>query len=134
MKKVFIIIRREYITRVRKRAFIVTTLLAPLGFLGFIIFSFLMAGYSSSNKSVAVIDDSGVFASVVFPDAPDGSVIFHKEKDLTKLEADAKNIKDQKYDAIIQIPVNYDLDNPKKININCLSDKSMGMIARAFIN
>jgi ABC-2 type transport system permease protein len=134
MKKVFIIIRREYITRVRKRAFIVTTLLAPLGFLGFIIFSFLMAGYSSSNKSVAVIDDSGVFASVAFPDAPDGSVLFHKETDLTKLEADTKNTKNQKYDAIIQIPANYELDNPKKININCLSDKSMGMIARTFIN
>ena len=134
MKKILIIIQREYITRVRKRAFIVTTLLAPLGFFAFILFSVLISGYSSSNKHVAIVDDSGVFANVAFPDATDGSVIFIKEKNLSEVEAVAKQPKNAKYDAIIQIPANYDLDNPKKININCLSDKSMGMIARTYIN
>jgi ABC-2 type transport system permease protein len=133
MKKILIIIQREYITRVRKRAFIVTTLLAPLGFLGFIIFSILITSYSSSNKHVAIVDDSGIFSAVAFADAPDGSVIFQREKDL-HATASAVKQNNQKYDAIIQIPANYDLDNPKKININCLSDKSMGMIARSFIN
>jgi ABC-2 type transport system permease protein len=134
MKKILIIIQREYVTRVRKKAFIVTTLLAPLGFFAFIIFSILMTGYSSSNKHVAIIDDSGIFSSVTFADAPDGSVIFQREKSFSKAETAAKESKNQKFDAIIQIPANYDLDNPKKININCLSDKSMGMIARSFIN
>jgi ABC-2 type transport system permease protein len=60
-------------------------------------------------------------------------VIFQREKDL-HATASAVKQNNQKYDAIIQIPANYDLDNPKKININCLSDKSMGMIARSFIN
>ena len=134
MKKILIIIQREYITRVRKKAFMITTFLAPLGFIAFVIFSIMMTGYSSSNKQVAIIDDSGIFTSVVFADAPDGSVIFHKEKNFKEVEQAAKQPKDQKFDAIIQIPANYDLANPKKININCLSDKSMGMIARAFIN
>ncbi len=134
MKKILIIIRREYITRVRKKAFIVTTLLAPLGFFAFILFSVLISGYSSSNKHVAIVDDSGVFANVAFPDATDGSVLFVKEKNLGEVEEVVKQPKNQKYDAIIQIPANYDLDNPKKININCLSDKSMGMIARTYIN
>jgi ABC-2 type transport system permease protein len=134
MKKILIIIQREYITRVRKKAFIVTTLLAPLGFFAFIIFSIVLSGYSSSNKQVAIVDDSGIFAKVTFPDAPDGSVVFHKEKDFSKIEADIKKGKNQKFDAIIQIPANYDLENPKKININCLSDKSMGITARSLIN
>ena len=134
MKKILIIIRREYITRVRKKAFIVTTLLAPLGFFAFILFSVLISGYSSSNKHVAIVDDSGVFANVAFPDATDGSVLFVKEKNLGEVEEVVKQPKNQKYDAIIQIPANYDLDNPKKININCLSDKSMGMISRSYIN
>jgi ABC-2 type transport system permease protein len=134
MKKILIIIQREYITRVRKKAFIVTTLLAPLGFFAFIIFSIVLSGYSSSNKQVAIVDDLGIFAKVTFPDAPDGSVVFHKEKDFSKIEADIKKGKNQKFDAIIQIPANYDLENPKKININCLSDKSMGITARSLIN
>lgn len=134
MKKILIIMQREYITRVRKKAFIITTLLAPLGFFALLISPILISGYSSSVKHIAVIDDSGIFANVAFPDAPDGSLIFRREKDFTGLEADLKKAKNQKFDAIIQIPVNYDLDNPKKININCLSDKSMGLSARSYIN
>ena len=135
MKKIFIIIQREYITRVRKKAFIITTLLAPLGFFAFMIFSILMAGYSSSSKHIAIIDDSGMFANMSFADATDGSVIFQREKNFGEVEATVKKqSKDQKFDAIIQIPANYDLDNPKKITINCLSDQSMGMMARSFIN
>jgi len=134
MKKILIIIQREYITRVRKKAFIITTLLAPLGFFAFLIFSILIGGYSSSIKHVAIVDDSGLFEKMAFADAPDGSVIFQKEKDLVQLESAAGKSKNQKYDAIIQIPANYDLDNPKKININCLSDKSMGISSRTFIN
>ena len=134
MKKVLIIIQREYITRIRKKAFIVTTLLAPLGFVAFMVFSILISGYSSSNKNVAIIDDSGLFDTMAFADATDGSVLFHKEKDLGQVEAVIKKDKNSNFDAIIQIPANYDLDNPKKISINCLSDKSMGMMARSFIN
>jgi ABC-2 type transport system permease protein len=108
--------------------------LAPLGFFAFIIFSILIGGYSSSIKQVAIVDDSALFENVAFPDAPDGSVIFHKEKNFSQLEAAVKQSNHQKFDAIIQIPTNYDLDNPKKININCLSDKSMGVVARSYIN
>ena len=134
MKKIFIIIQREYITRVRKKAFIVTTLLAPLGFFAFIVFSIVMAGYSTSIKHVAIIDDSGLFANINFADAPDGSVVFHREKDIKATTVEVQKGTNNKLDAIIQIPTHYDLQNPKKVSINCLSDKSIGMIARSFIN
>ena len=134
MKKVFIIIQREYITRVRKKAFIITTLLAPLGFFAFLVFSIVMAGYSTSNKQIAIVDESGLFATLSFADATDGSVIFHRAKDLKTTTADIQKEGDKKFDAIIEIPAHFDLDNPKKVAINCLSDKSIGMIARSFIN
>ena len=131
MKKILIIMQREYLTRVRKKAFIITTLLAPLGFLALIVAPMLISSYSSSIKQVAIVDESGIFENVNFPDAVDGSVIFHKEKNLT---TDSKPFTKSKFDAIIQIPANYDLDHPQKISINCLSDKSMGLTARSFIN
>jgi ABC-2 type transport system permease protein len=134
MRKVLIIIAREYVTRVRKRSFILTTILAPLGFFAFIFFSVLIGGYSSSNKQVAIVDNSGLFADVAFPDAEDGSVIFHREKNLSEVEASAKKAEHSRYDAIIEIPAGYDLDNPKKVGINCLSDKSMGLVSRSYIN
>jgi ABC-2 type transport system permease protein len=134
MKKIFIIMRREYITRIRKKSFIISTILAPLGFFALLVFSTVMAGYSTSNKTVAIVDDSGLFRDVAFPDAPDGSVVFHKEQSAPALITDDKAGKTQKYDAIIQIPANYDIDNPKKITINCVSQKNIGMIASNFIN
>lgn len=134
MKKILIIIQREYITRVRKKAFIITTLLAPLAFFAFIIFSVVMAGYSTSNKHIAIIDDSGLFADMAFADAPDGSVIFHREKDIQAISSDIKKTQGNKFDAIIQVPAQFDLNSPRKITINCLSDKSIGVMARSYIN
>lgn len=62
MKKLWLIIKREYLIRVRKKTFILTTLLTPLGF-GLIM---LVAGYmgaksADSDASVLVKDDSTIF-------------------------------------------------------------------------
>ncbi len=126
MSKILIIIQREYITRVRKRTFIVSTLLAPLGFFALILFSVLMSNYSGGTKQVAIYDDAGLFSGVAFPDAPDRSVELHYIK--------GDQTTSKKYDAIIRIPANYDIDNPRKIAISCTSDKNLGMIASTYIN
>ncbi len=126
MGKILIIIQREYITRVRKRTFIISTLLAPLGFFALILFSIVMSNYSGGARQVAICDDSGLFGDVVFADAPDGSVQIHYLK--------KGEVPDKKYDAIIRIPAHYDMDNPRKVAINCTSDKSLGMMATTYIN
>lgn len=64
MKKLWLIIKREYLIRVRKKTFILTTLLTPLGF-GLIM---LVAGYmgaksADSDASVLVKDESSIFES-----------------------------------------------------------------------
>lgn len=61
MKKTWIIIQREYLTRVRKRTFVLSTLLFPLLYLGLI---FGVAAISESSKEmlrIAVVDSSGYF-------------------------------------------------------------------------
>lgn len=61
MKKTWIIIQREYLTRVRKRTFVLSTLLFPLLYLGLI---FGVGAISESSKEVlaiAVVDSSGYF-------------------------------------------------------------------------
>ena len=61
MKKTWIIIQREYLTRVRKRTFVLSTLLFPLLYLGLI---FGVGAISKSSKEVlaiAVVDSSGYF-------------------------------------------------------------------------
>jgi ABC-2 type transport system permease protein len=61
MKKIGIIISREYLSRVKKRTFILTTLGLPLVFLGF---SFLMGYLASTTQEklkVAVVDETNIF-------------------------------------------------------------------------
>ena len=61
MNKIFIIIRREYLTRVRKKTFIISTLLFPLLYLALIFGMGFIAESSKQSLHVALIDSSGYF-------------------------------------------------------------------------
>jgi ABC-2 type transport system permease protein len=61
MNKILLIIRREYLTRVRKRSFIVMTILGPLLMAAIVIVPVYMATMSNEVKTVSVIDESGFF-------------------------------------------------------------------------
>ena len=63
MNKIWIIIKREYLTRVRKKTFIISTLLFPLLYLGLIFGMGFIAAKSKQNLHVAVIDSSGYFSN-----------------------------------------------------------------------
>lgn len=61
--KIGIIIGREFNERVRKKSFIITTLLTPLLMIGLMVAPMLIMSYSDSEqKRVAVIDESGIVA------------------------------------------------------------------------
>ncbi len=61
MNKIWLIAGREYITRVRKKTFIVATLLTPIGF-GLLMFlgTYFAAKGGEAAKNIVVKDDSGV--------------------------------------------------------------------------
>jgi len=61
MNKIFLIIRREYLTRVRKRSFLVMTILGPLLMAAIVIVPVYMATMSNEVKTVSVIDETGFF-------------------------------------------------------------------------
>ena len=62
MNKLWLIIKREYLIRVRKKSFIIATLLTPLAF-GALVFgsSFLTQSVAEGDKNILVKDDSGIF-------------------------------------------------------------------------
>ncbi len=61
MNKIFLIIRREYLTRVRKRSFIVMTILGPLLMAASIVVPIYLATRNDETKTVAVLDETGIF-------------------------------------------------------------------------
>lgn len=59
MNNILLVISREYTQRVRKKGFIVTTLLMPVVFLALMFAPALLSGIGSETPTVAVIDNSG---------------------------------------------------------------------------
>lgn len=60
MHQIFLIIKREFLTRVRRKSFIITTLLMPLIFVGLMALPTVIAAVSGpENKTIAVVDKTG---------------------------------------------------------------------------
>ena len=59
MSKIPLIIKREYLTRVRKRTFVISTILFPVLYLGLVFGTGYLADKSRKTLHVAVIDSSG---------------------------------------------------------------------------
>lgn len=74
MYKTWLIIKREYITRVRKKSFVLMTLLAPFGMALPILFPLLVTNLNSEQTVILVDDPSGAMPS----DLPDSlGIEFH---------------------------------------------------------
>ena len=59
MNKIFVIIRREYITRVRKKSFIIMTILAPVLMIAiFVLPTLIMMNQEGTHKKIAVIEEN----------------------------------------------------------------------------
>ena len=72
MNKIALIIRREYITRVRKKSFLIMTFLTPFLFaLIFIIPALVMTNEDKDFKKIAVIEDGSDLFTNVIPDTKD---------------------------------------------------------------
>ncbi|MFM8711702.1 MAG: ABC transporter permease [Sphingomonadales bacterium] len=65
MNKTWIIIKREYLTRVQKKTFIIATLLLPVLYVGLIFGMGYIAENSRETLSIAVIDSSGYFSAPI---------------------------------------------------------------------
>jgi ABC-2 type transport system permease protein len=105
MEKIWLIVQREYLTRVRKKSFIVMSILGPLliaAFYGVVIWSALSTG---EEKHVQVIDDSGYFEGK-FESGERMAFTY------TNLGIGQMHVLLDTYDAILYIPA-FSLDRPE---------------------
>jgi ABC-2 type transport system permease protein len=105
MDKMWLIVKREYLTRVTRRSFIIATLLTPLAFaLFFVVVSLIFSYQSDDKKKIAVIDEGSILSGGL----KDGKNVFFKfEK--RSLETLRKDFKATGYDAILVVPKIKDL-------------------------
>ncbi|HRA71583.1 MAG TPA: ABC transporter permease, partial [Flavobacterium sp.] len=63
MSIISLIIKREFIAKVRNKSFIVMTFLSPLLFVGIAIFVGYLSTMKADTKQVAIHDETGLFAN-----------------------------------------------------------------------
>ncbi|MBM3414346.1 MAG: ABC transporter permease [Bacteroidetes bacterium] len=102
MKKIWIIIEREYLTRVRKKTFVISTLLFPLLYIALIGGMGFIAEKSKETLTVAVIDYSGYFTKEAI--AAENNVDPSSTLVLATNLPQENNKEDNGYDGYIAIP------------------------------
>lgn len=128
MKKINLIIQREFLTRVRKKTFIISTLLFPLLYLLLIFGTSYIGAKSKANLKVAVLDSSGLFdrGRIERANALDAS----SQLILVKDNADSlqKNFKEMGYDGYLIIPANTAIESgPGELVLN--TGRTLGSVS-----
>jgi ABC-2 type transport system permease protein len=126
MNKIWLIIQREYLTRVRKKSFFITTILVPIVIVGFYAAIIAIAVSDSSDKErIAIIDEGNLFEGKAPSDKDNKeSISYHlinEPKDSLQ-----KKYKDQGYSAYLYIP-SLDIKNPRGIELHSPSTVSTSM-------
>jgi len=120
MNKALLIIKREYLTRVRKRTFLLITFLSPLLFALIFIVPILISELTSSENSVYVIDKSGYFEDQL----PERENVRYNYLGKVPGKGSETLLQDNPSSFILKIP-DFSLDSPKDIKI--ISDKNPSM-------
>ena len=112
MNKIRLIIGREYLTRIRKKTFILSTVLFPLLYLGLILGTGYITAKSGRKMHVAVIDSSGYFTKAKI----DSLNLLDSSSRLSLVTASASNLESNLeksgYDGFIVVPATVAWDKP----------------------
>jgi ABC-2 type transport system permease protein len=108
MNKISVIIKREYITRVRKKSFIIMTILAPILMAALVILpTILMMNQEGEFKKIAVIEDNSDLFKGVIKNTKDAEFIYLQN---VKVEELQKTFESAGYYGILYI-------SPELINV-----------------
>ena len=126
MSNLWLVIKREYITRVRRRSFILATLLTPLGIALFAVVASAVLSYENDDvQRIAVIDEGNLFNRAI----PDENGLYFRfvDQDVQNLRQDEEARKD--YAAILFIP---ELTNPRArdFRVQLFTDETLSMDAQ----
>jgi ABC-2 type transport system permease protein len=121
MKKLWLIIQREYISRITKKAFIIGTLLTPLLIGGFIFLQVKTMTYKDDNfKNIVVLDESGILTQ-----PPTNQKNIHFSLTTEGLGEAKKQVVAKKYNGVLVIPKITDATK-KNFTLKYYSDEKLG--------
>lgn len=124
MNKILTIIKREYLSRVKKKTFIIMTIVGPLLMAGLMIVPVFIARMSDSLYEIAIVDDTRLFYS----EFKDGNNVKFTELNVN-IDIALELLKENKFDAILHIPTT-GFHAPSSLRF--FADKAINMNAKLY--
>lgn len=120
MNKTWLIIKREYITRVRKKLFLITTILAPVGIALITILPIVMSNVSTETISIGVIDKSNLFIEKLQSDKSLQFVYLNEDYEKAKQDFSSAGL-----NGILYIPPDFNMY--EGTGVEYYSDEQLGL-------
>lgn len=122
MNKIFLVISREYFTRVKKKSFLITTILVPLVIVAFyaIIIAVSIKGSTDESK-IAVIDKAGLFSDTSLTQSKNLQLSFIKNE---TEQSFVNKYKDLGYQAFLYVP-EFDVNTKQQFVVHSQSSLSL---------
>jgi ABC-2 type transport system permease protein len=123
MRKIWLIIQREYTTRVKNKRFLLVTFLMPLLIIGLIFGSAYLTSTGAEHRKIAVVDPNGFIKNSL---KNTGQIDFEFPQNI-----DTSNYSSKGYTDILILPK---FDSTQKTNYILRSKKSMGLMMQNSIS
>lgn len=100
--KIKLIIKREYLTKVRRKSFVVMTVLGPLLFVGVFAIVAFLDSVKKEHKTIGIYDETSLF-SETFPNDKKTSYVYFSGADIEEI---IDTVKSREYLGLLHIPKN----------------------------
>ncbi|MEE9437753.1 MAG: ABC transporter permease [Saprospiraceae bacterium] len=123
MNKLWLIIQREYLTRVKKKTFILATLLTPIG-IGLIAFvsGYMASSSTKAEKRILIVDNSKVLSQDAF-----SSKNITYTLSTSDLETAKGNYLSNGYDILVEVPKITNI-NDTKLTVEFYSEDKLSLV------
>ncbi len=125
MSKILTILKREYLTRVKKRSFIVMTILGPILLASIMIVPIYLSQVTDKQKVVGVIDETGFFYDTF---KSSDNLVF--EPLTTDIVTAKENLRQSDYYAVLYIPQGA-ISTPNLVRL--IGKKSVSLTIESYI-
>jgi ABC-2 type transport system permease protein len=123
MDKIWLILSREYVSRVKKKSFLLTTFLTPLLIGGLYAAAIYFAVSDSDTRVVKVIDESGLFVDKL---EDRNSIVF--EFVAEPIDSARKKVEKGSFDGLLYIR-DIDINDPQGINFYSMNTPGIELVS-----
>ena len=104
MSIISLIIKREFIAKVRNKSFIVMTFLSPLLFVGIAMFVGYLSSMKADTRQIAIHDESGEFVNEFLAQNKSSEEYNYQDVSAIDLPTLKKSVEDEAYEGVLFIP------------------------------